>query len=99
MPAVGLDGGPKLQVDRFVPREQRQVAVGRRAGNDLHVAGPLQIGEGAGNIPPDSPVHFPHALEELFPEVGQPDDFLLTDLREVLPRLGAGAPDVIVVKR
>ncbi|PYN33290.1 MAG: hypothetical protein DME01_19215 [Candidatus Rokuibacteriota bacterium] len=99
MPAVGLDGGPELEVDRFVPRQQGQIPVGRRAGDDLHVARPLEVGEGAGNIPPDPPVHLPHPLEELLPEVGEADDLLLAGAREVLPRLGAGAPDVIVVKR
>ena len=99
MPAVGLDGGAELQLDRLVPPQQRQIAVGRRAGDDLDVPGPLEVGEGAGDIPPDSAVHFPHPLEELVPEVGEVDDFLLARAREVLPRLRAGAPDVIVVKR
>jgi len=65
----------------------------------MDVPGPLEVGEGAGDIPPDSAVHFPHPLEELVPEVSEADDFLLARAREVLPRLRAGAPDVIVVKR
>ena len=99
MPPVGLDGGPELKVDRLIPPQQGQIAVGRGAGDDLHVAPALQVGEGAGNIPADPPVHLPHPLEELFPEVGETDNLLLARAREVLPRFGASAPNVIVVKR
>jgi len=59
--------------------------VGGRARDDLDVPRPLQIGEGAGNIPADSPVHLPHPLEELLPEVGEADNLLLARAREVLP--------------
>jgi hypothetical protein len=99
VPAVCLDGGPELEVNRLVTRQERQVAVGRGAGDDLDVAGTLEIGEGAGNIAPDPPVHLPHPLEELLPEVGQAYDFLLALAREVVAGFDARAPDVVMVKR
>src|SRR2546422_7816092 len=84
VPAVRLDRGAELQVDRLVAREQRQVAVGRRAGDDLHVARPLEIGEGPGDVAADPTVHLPHPLEERLPEVGEADNLLLALAGELL---------------
>ena len=96
--AVRLDRRAELQVDRLVARQERQVAVRRRAGDDLHVAGPLEVGERAGDVAADPPVHLPHALEEFLPEVGQAYDLLLALAGEVLAGFGARAPGVVMVK-
>src|SRR5215831_16117133 len=97
--AVRLDGGAQLQVDRLVPRQEWQVAVGRRAGDDLDVAAPLEIGEGARDVAANPAVHLPHPLEEFLPEVGQAYDFLLALAGEVHAGFGARAPGVVMVKR
>src|SRR5947209_18449869 len=56
---VRLDGGAELEMDRLVAREQRQVPVGRRAGEDLDVALALEVAERAGQIATDPPVEHP----------------------------------------
>jgi hypothetical protein len=53
---VGLDGGPELQVDRLVAGEERQVPMGGAARDQLQVATPLQLGEGARDVAADAPV-------------------------------------------
>jgi len=73
--------------------------VGRRAGDDLHVATPLEVREGARDVAPDPPMHLPHPLEEFLPEVSQAYDFLLALAREVLAGFDARAPGVVMVKR
>src|SRR5262245_26716730 len=74
--AVGLDRGAQLQVDRLVARQERQVAVGRRAGDDLHVATPLAVRESGRDATADPPMHPPHPLAAFFPEISQAYDFL-----------------------
>src|SRR5207244_9515937 len=71
--AVRLDGGAELQPDRLVAREQRQVAVRRRAGDDLDVPRALELGERARNVAADPPVQLPHALVELLPVARERD--------------------------
>ena len=56
--AVRLDRGPELQVDRLVAREQGEVAVGGRAGDDLDVPVPLQLGERARDVAADPAVQY-----------------------------------------
>ena len=97
--AVRLDGGAELEPDRFVAPEQRQVAVRGRAGDDLDVPGAPELGEGAGDVAADPAVHFPHPLVEFLPERGEPEDLLLARAPELLARIHAGAPHVLVVKR
>src|SRR5262245_47643058 len=96
---VRLDRGAQLQVDRLVSPQEWQITVRCRAGDDLYVAAPLEIGKGARDVAPNPAVHLPHPLEEFLPEVGQAYDFLLALAREVLAGFGARAPGVVMVKR
>ena len=52
MPRVRLHPGLDLHLNAGVLGQQRRVAVGRAAGNDLDVPGVLQRFECAGNVPP-----------------------------------------------
>ena len=59
MATVRLDGGAELEVDGLVAAEEREVAVGRGAGDHLDVAAALELGEGAGDVAADPAVHLP----------------------------------------
>ena len=95
---VRLDGGAELEVDGLVAAEEREVPVGRGAGDELDVAAALELGKRAGDVTADPAVHFPHSLVEFLPEGGEPDDLLVAAAVEVLPRFDASAPDVLIVK-
>ena len=99
VPLVRLDRGAELHADRFVAREERQVAVRRRAGDDLDVAAALQLGERPGYVAADAPVELPHALVELLPEPRELDDVVVPLTHEVRAAVDARAAYVLVVER
>src|SRR5262249_61838105 len=96
---VRLDGGAELEVDRLVAREQRQIPVGGRAGDDLDMTLALEIAERAGQVAADPAVQLPHPLVEFFPEVSELDDLVVAVAREVLAALFARALDVFAIER
>jgi len=50
MADVGRDGGADLSADALVGAQQRQVSVGRRAGDDLNQAGVVEVAETADDV-------------------------------------------------
>src|SRR4030095_14634228 len=84
MAAMRLHRGAKLEVDGFVAREERQIAVRGRARDDLDVAVAFQLGERPRNVAADAPVQLPHSLVHVLPEMSQEDGFFHALPLEVL---------------
>src|SRR5439155_20119167 len=90
--------GPELEVDRLLAGEERQVAVGRRARDQLEVACVLEVREGAEDVAVEAPMQLPHLLVELLPEGRERDDRPVPLPLELGPAVGARAAEIVAVE-
>ncbi len=67
---VSVDGGADLGADALVGAEQRHVAVGGAAGDDVDEAGVVEVAEGADDVAVEVEEVFEGLGEEAVPEAG-----------------------------